>query len=556
MAHAIFNTSPVKFLSSIQDHVFTVTPTFKNKTYPNKSDKRKSYHSNQEDPMRNSSASPVTLQLTLPTESTENQMSDIQNPSYEQQQQQFQQQSLSPHVAPIDIPRSYPLNVPMNNNYTRGDYEGLTMPSNLLSTSYNSHHSYSYQDHNLVSLANSMAQSPYIPAEDLTVCFDGLAVRSPTESFYSNNGIYSPRQINSPINIGSPQNGYGSPTSPAYFGGGCSPQSTNFNHGAFTAGSPSYVGSPSYNNNNSYVGSPNSPSQFLGSPAMSPTFINNNDLGIDTSFNTQHELSSSYVLTYLSPSLQPQQTHQSQLSPINSPSPTGSYANNLYLFPPTTGNNYSRPSSPVPDDVILTATEVNDYINSPYLSATTPSPSLGQPLSIITDQNYDESHQISEFLFGNHNGVSPLTTDDMELYVSSSSSVVAPSSPHAQPQSAVSTTCFFSEDDIEEEEEDLKVVGGNTRKINMTTPSGRRAKIHKCPYCSHTSNRANNMREHIQIHNPNRPKPHACKLCNRAFARKHDMNRHYISCKKQHNKGAVGAENRYIITSPPLQPTT
>lgn len=122
MAHAIFNTSPVKFLSSIQDHVFTVTPTFKNKTYANKSDKRKSYHSHQEDPMRNSSASPVTLQLTLPTESTtENQMSEIQSPSYEQQ---FQQQSLSPHVAPIDIPRSYPLNVPVNNNHTRGDYEG------------------------------------------------------------------------------------------------------------------------------------------------------------------------------------------------------------------------------------------------------------------------------------------------------------------------------------------------------------------------------------------------------------------------------------------------
>ncbi|KAI8061222.1 hypothetical protein BDF21DRAFT_455613 [Thamnidium elegans] len=551
MAHAIFNTSPVKFLSSIQDHVFTVTPTFKNKTYANKNDKRKSYQSTQEDHMRNSSASPVTLQLTLPTE---NQMTEIQSPSYEQQQQSFQQQSFSPPVAPIDIPRSYPLNVPMNNNnHTGGDYEGLTMPSNLLSTSYNSHHSYSYRDHNLVSLANSMAQSPYIPAEDLTVCFDGLAVRSPTESFYSNNGIYSPRQINSPINIGSPQNGYGSPTSPAYFGGGCSPQSTNFNNGTFTVGSPSYNNN---NNNNSYVGSPNSPSQFLGSPAMSPTFINNNELGIDTSFSNQHELSSSYGFTYLSPSLQPQQIQQSQLSPINSPSPTGSYVNNLYLFPPTTSNNYSRPSSPVPDDVILTATEVNDYINSPYLSATTPSPSLGQPLSIITDQNYDESHQISEFLFGNHNGVSPLTTDDMELYVSSSSSAVAPSSPHVQPQSTISATCFFSEDDIEEEEEEQKVVGGNTRKINMTTPSGRRAKIHKCPYCSHTSNRANNMREHIQIHNPNRPKPHACKLCNRAFARKHDMNRHYISCKKQHNKGVVGAENRYIITSPPLQPTT
>ncbi|KAI9347553.1 hypothetical protein BD770DRAFT_395793 [Pilaira anomala] len=430
-------------------------------------------------------------------------------------------------------------------------------------TSYNSQQSYSYQDHNLVSLATGMARSPYVPAEDLTVCFDGLAVRSPTGSFYSNNGLYSPRQINSPINIGSPQNGYGSPISPVYFGGGCSPQSNNFN--------PNLIGSPTYNNNNSFagspaafnnndnsfVGSPNSPSHFLGSPAISPTY-NNNELGFDASFsNQQHELSSSYGFTYLSPTLNPQQT---QLSPINSPSPTGSYANHLYLFPPTATNStngYSRPSSPVPDDVILTASEVNDYMNSPYISPTTPSPLAGQPLATNTDQSYNENKHISEFLFGQHNSVSPLTTaDDMELFLPSSSTSVTPSSPHAQPHSTPNAALFFSEDDIEEEDEEQeeqesKVLG---RKIQMTTPSGRRAKIHKCPYCPHTSNRANNMREHIQIHNPNRPKPHACKLCNRAFARKHDMNRHYISCKKQSRK-SVG-ENKYLITSPPLNPTT
>jgi hypothetical protein len=66
------------------------------------------------------------------------------------------------------------------------------------------------------------------------------------------------------------------------------------------------------------------------------------------------------------------------------------------------------------------------------------------------------------------------------------------------------------------------------KKIKAT-----RTKIHKCPYCDHTSNRANNMREHTQIHNPNRPKPFCCKLCNRAFARKHDMKRHVISCKRR-----------------------
>ncbi|KAI8877299.1 hypothetical protein K501DRAFT_135406, partial [Backusella circina FSU 941] len=52
-------------------------------------------------------------------------------------------------------------------------------------------------------------------------------------------------------------------------------------------------------------------------------------------------------------------------------------------------------------------------------------------------------------------------------------------------------------------------------------------------FCNHTSNRGNNMREHVQIHNPHRPKPFMCALCKRSFARKHDMNRHYQSCRKQ-----------------------
>lgn len=110
MAHAIFNVSPVKFLSSIQDHVFTVTPTFKNKTY--KADKRKPYQT-QDDDARHSSASPVTLQLTSPTESIETQMIEIQRP-YEQRPTSV---PLSPSAVPIDIPRSYPSHIPTNTNY-------------------------------------------------------------------------------------------------------------------------------------------------------------------------------------------------------------------------------------------------------------------------------------------------------------------------------------------------------------------------------------------------------------------------------------------------------
>lgn len=109
MAHAIFNVSPVKFLSSIQDHVFTVTPTFKNKTY--KTEKRKSYPPQEENTRQSSSsASPVTLQLTLPTESLDNQMI--------QQEQQSAYEPLSPSAVPIDIPRSYPTpNMQINTNY-------------------------------------------------------------------------------------------------------------------------------------------------------------------------------------------------------------------------------------------------------------------------------------------------------------------------------------------------------------------------------------------------------------------------------------------------------
>ena len=66
-----------------------------------------------------------------------------------------------------------------------------------------------------------------------------------------------------------------------------------------------------------------------------------------------------------------------------------------------------------------------------------------------------------------------------------------------------------------------------------TTTTGRRTstrrrtpKIHQCPHCPHTSNRANNMKEHILTHNPNRPKKFPCPKCGKRFARKHDMRRH------------------------------
>ncbi|KAL0075929.1 hypothetical protein J3Q64DRAFT_1610712, partial [Phycomyces blakesleeanus] len=50
-----------------------------------------------------------------------------------------------------------------------------------------------------------------------------------------------------------------------------------------------------------------------------------------------------------------------------------------------------------------------------------------------------------------------------------------------------------------------------------------------CPYCTHTSNRTNNMKEHIMTHDPNRQKRFICPCCSKAFARKHDLKRHVKS---------------------------
>jgi hypothetical protein len=52
---------------------------------------------------------------------------------------------------------------------------------------------------------------------------------------------------------------------------------------------------------------------------------------------------------------------------------------------------------------------------------------------------------------------------------------------------------------------------------------------YKCKYldCKYTSPRPNNLREHQESHDPNRPKPWKCCRCKRAFARKNDCKRHF-----------------------------
>ncbi|CAO3697688.1 hypothetical protein G6F70_008029 [Rhizopus microsporus] len=245
--------------------------------------------------------------------------------------------------------------------------------------------------------------------------------------------IYS-NPIHSPLQIGSPQ-------SPLCFSGASSP-------------------------NNFLAGSSPCSSQFLGSPLL-------------------HD---PQALNYLSPTLRP--TLLRSTSPLSSPRLGPQF---LPLHPSTLS---PRPNKTT-DDVILTATELNDFTASPYLTAV---PDEEAP--VTTADGFDE---ISDLLFGN------VHMDDLELFPPA----VSPSAPHTQPQPASS---------------DIK------KPKRKTVATTKRGKIHKCPYCDHTSNRANNMREHTQIHNPNRPKPFCCKICKRAFARKHDMKRHYLSCKKHLSK--------------------
>ncbi|KAJ8659191.1 hypothetical protein O0I10_005230 [Lichtheimia ornata] len=79
-------------------------------------------------------------------------------------------------------------------------------------------------------------------------------------------------------------------------------------------------------------------------------------------------------------------------------------------------------------------------------------------------------------------------------------------------------------------------VGDNKPTTTTATASShrRRPRLHHCPYCTHTSNRANNMKEHILTHDPHRPKNFPCPLCGKRFARKHDMKRHTKSPHHQH----------------------
>lgn len=88
---------------------------------------------------------------------------------------------------------------------------------------------------------------------------------------------------------------------------------------------------------------------------------------------------------------------------------------------------------------------------------------------------------------------------------------------------------------------------GSSISNNITRESSNKRpakKIHHCPHCHHTSNRANNMKEHILTHDPYRPKLFACTTCQKSFARKHDMKRHTKSHQRVHRR-----QSKLVVSS-------
>ena len=49
---------------------------------------------------------------------------------------------------------------------------------------------------------------------------------------------------------------------------------------------------------------------------------------------------------------------------------------------------------------------------------------------------------------------------------------------------------------------------------------------HKCEICGKLIRRKNNLKPHMETHNPSREKSHQCNRCDKSFARRPELNRH------------------------------
>jgi hypothetical protein len=183
---------------------------------------------------------------------------------------------------------------------------------------------------------------------------------------------------------------------------------------------------------------------------------------------------------------------------------------------------FSQPSSPLPENELTTDTgTIPEYDccssppQTPQNLASDPLVNFESLFNAATDLNFYPDLADSEW----HTGIAP-------------NSAQLPSAAYPPQDNAL----FQSQEQQKQLAEFFSGYFRPVSTIHTSSATGKQTKVYKCPFCNHTSNRGNNMREHVQIHNPNRPKPFMCTLCKRFFARKHDMNRHYLSCKKQNDK--------------------
>ncbi|KAL0094404.1 C2H2-type zinc finger transcription factor [Phycomyces blakesleeanus] len=182
----------------------------------------------------------------------------------------------------------------------------------------------------------------------------------------------------------------------------------------------------------------------------------------------------------------------------------------------------------------------DDAILSMYLSGQYPadapftSPSAQSPFMTLPQQPYSPADLLLSPMAAlfplsplvNQNDLTNLSLSDPYLSYTNSNFSVSP---------GLSTEPWLQEAGVSGSTSASGLAAEEAYAIPPTKSSSPGNQIrHQCPYCTHTSNRTNNMKEHIMTHDPNRQKRFICPCCSKAFARKHDLKRHVKSHERHH----------------------
>ncbi|KAI8988911.1 hypothetical protein BDB01DRAFT_833946 [Pilobolus umbonatus] len=325
--------------------------------------------------------------------------------------------------------------------------------------------------------------------DDFTTHFERLGVYSPTNN---STGYYSPQLLQqqsngvfSPLNIGSPST---------------SPLQNTFS-----------LNIDLHSNTNSFVNSPQSPCS-IGSSGVTFPMTDNEDITQLTGTHPYDFVFSTFPLIntaqgtpispsplYVSPMLSPTQSIQ-------------------YLFPPVLCSQCASPSivpvdiQPSPSFDFYFPLDEIDFSGITVPENTTDSNNFSADISLDMVQLNSPESEIPLDMIQLNNPELDILSDQLIVSPPPQSFMVIP-----QPSPQL-------DDQVE------NIPRTRRRRSNYIK------KTHQCPHCQHTSNRANNMREHIMIHDPDRPKPHECEVCKKSFARRHDMRRHQLNCKNNQLK--------------------